>query len=76
MRREAAFVAAILGLVVLSSASAQTVAPNLGPKPAPVVTQKPEGAVAAPATQGAAQLTPDNVNAWLDGYMLSHSPII
>jgi CubicO group peptidase (beta-lactamase class C family) len=69
MRRAAAFVAAILGLVVLSSASAQTVAPNLGPKPAPVVTQKPEGAVAAPATQGAAQLTPDNVNAWLDGYM-------
>ena len=67
MRRAAAFVAAILGLVVLSSASAQTVAPTLVPQPNPAVASKSE--VQAPLTQGAAQLTADNVNAWLDGYV-------
>ena len=67
MRRAAAFVAAILGLVVLSSASAQTVAPALVPQPKPAVASKSE--VQAPLTQGAAQLTADNVNAWLDGYV-------
>jgi CubicO group peptidase (beta-lactamase class C family) len=53
--------------VVLSSASAQTVAPALVPQPKPAVASKSE--VQAPLTQGAAQLTADNVNAWLDGYV-------
>ena len=36
MGKLAAFVAAIFGLAILSSASAQTVTPTLGPKPTPV----------------------------------------
>ncbi len=70
MRKAAAFVAAILGLVVLSSASAQTVAPSLVPKPSPAVTAKAEVASSTPLpAQGVPQLTAQDANAWLDGYM-------
>jgi len=54
---------------MLSSASAQTVAPTLIPKTPPVAAPKTEAAPSIPATPGGAQLTSDNVNAWLDGYM-------
>ena len=70
MRRAAAFCAAILGLAMLSSASAQSVAPTLVPNPAPAVAPKLE---IAPTTSDAAQATPQltaqDANAWLDGYM-------
>ena len=70
MRRAAAFFAAILGLAILSSASAQTVAPTLGPKPSPVVAPKPDlPPTTVTPSAGPAQLTADDVNAWLDGYM-------
>ena len=69
MRRAAAAVAAILGLVMLSSASAQSVAPTLVPEKPRVAAPKAEAAPPIPATPGGAQLTADNVNAWLDGYM-------
>ena len=70
MRRAAAFFAAILGLAVLSSASAQSVAPTIVPSPSPAVAPKPEIAPTTPvATQVAPQLTATDLNAWLDGYM-------
>ena len=70
MGKLAAFVAAILGLAILTSASAQTVTPTLGPKPTPVAdarTVETAAPVAQPA--GSAQLTAQDLNAWLDGYM-------
>jgi len=69
MRKAAAFVAAIFGLAILSTAGAQTVTPTLGPKPSP--TLAPRAAPPAPvtSTEGAAQLTAQDVNTWLDGYM-------
>jgi len=70
MRRAAAFCAAILGLAMLSSASAQSVAPTLVPKPAPAVAPKLDIApTTSDATQATPQLTAADVNAWLDGYM-------
>ena len=70
MRRAAAFFGAIIGLAILSSASAQTVAPTLGPKPSPVVAPKPDlPPTTVTPSAGPAQLTADDVNAWLDGYM-------
>ena len=69
MRRAAAFCAAILGLAVLSSASAQSVAPTLVPKPAPAVAPKLDIAPTTIATQATPQLTAQDTNAWLDGYM-------
>jgi CubicO group peptidase (beta-lactamase class C family) len=70
MGKLAAFVAAIFGLAILSSASAQSVIPTLGPKPTPVADARTVQ-TAAPAAQpaGPAQLTAQDLNAWLDGYM-------
>ena len=70
MGKLAAFLAAIFGLAILSSASAQTVTPTLGPKPTPVADVRTVQ-TAAPVAQpgGPAQLTAQDLNAWLDGYM-------
>jgi len=68
MRKTAAFLAAILGVAVLSGAYAQTVQPTLVPKPQAVNASQ----IAVPPTtpaEGAQPLTADNVNAWLDGWM-------
>jgi CubicO group peptidase (beta-lactamase class C family) len=66
MRKAAAFIAAILGIGSLSIAIAQTPRNPLAP---PVKqTQLPTPPTTPPA-QGAAPLTADDVNAWLDGYM-------
>lgn len=70
MGKAAAFVAAIFGLAILSGASAQTVTPTLGPKPTPVPSTQAAPPVApVTGTTGAAQLTAQDVNTWLDGYM-------
>lgn len=70
MRKAAAFVAAILGLSLLSGASAQTAQPTLVPGPTAVAAPKaetpPVNAVPAP---GGEPLTAENLNAWLDGYL-------
>ena len=71
MGKAAAFFAAILGLAILSTASAQTVTPTLGPKPSPTVaarTAPPTPPVTA-TNDGAAALNAQDLNAWLDGYM-------
>ena len=66
MRKAVAFIAAILGIGSLSIAVAQTTRNPLAP---PVrQTQLPAPPTTPPA-QGAAPLTTDDVNAWLDGYM-------
>ena len=70
MRKAAAFIAAILGLGILSGAYAQTVQPTLGPKPAVVAPPKADLPPAKPDTAGtAAPLDTTDLNAWLDGYM-------
>lgn len=72
MRKAAAVLAAIFGLAILSSASAQTVAPTtlVPPKPAPVASTVPmiEPVPITPA-HGVPPLTAEDVNAWLDGFM-------
>ena len=70
MRKAAAFVAAILGLAVLSGAYAQSVQPTLVPNPAPVATPTVAAPVPPVQNAGAQPLTAENVNAWLDGYMI------
>ncbi|HVU29408.1 MAG TPA: serine hydrolase domain-containing protein, partial [Sphingomicrobium sp.] len=68
MRKAAAFLAAILGIGTLSVAVAQTTQPSLVPTPriqaapAPIPPQ-------TPPAEGAAPLTADDVNAWLDGFI-------
>ena len=63
MRKAAAFLAAILGIGTLSAALAQTGQVPLVPKLEPAQTAK------APAAQDTHQLTAEDVNAWLDGFM-------
>ena len=67
MRKAAAFIAAILGIGSLSVAIAQT------PLKTPLVPSPPPTEVATPPTtptaQGGHQLTQEDVNAWLDGFM-------
>jgi CubicO group peptidase (beta-lactamase class C family) len=65
MRKAAAFIAAILGIGTLSAALAQTAQVPLVPRLEPAQVAK------APAntSQGQHQLTADDVNAWLDGFM-------
>ena len=71
MGKAAAFFAAIFGLAILSSASAQTVTPTLGPKPSPTATARsaPPPPPITAANDGPVQLTAQDLNAWLDGYM-------
>jgi CubicO group peptidase (beta-lactamase class C family) len=68
MRKLAAFIAAILGIGSLSVAVAQTTAikPPLGPHVAGPAAPTPP---TTPAGQAAHPLTPEDVNAWLDGFM-------
>src|SRR3954471_4295518 len=65
MKKLAAFCAAIIGAVCLSSATAQ---PTLTPTPKIKTAQAPTPPVTA-APQGTPALTASDVNAWLDGYM-------
>jgi len=67
MRKAAAFIAAILGIGTLSVAVAQTTQPSLVPTPS-VKTAEVPTPPATPANE-APQLNPQDVNAWLDGYM-------
>ena len=68
MRKAAAFIAAILGIGTLSVAVAQTTQPSLVPTPKAATAQ-----VATPPTtaagQGTPQLTTEDVNSWLDGFI-------
>jgi len=67
MRKAIAFVAAILGIGSLSVAVAQSTQPSLVPTAkAPTATLPTPPATPA---EGARPLTPDDVNAWLDGYI-------
>jgi CubicO group peptidase (beta-lactamase class C family) len=67
MRKAAAFIAAILGLGSLSVAIAQTARSPLSP---PVErTQLPSPPATPRQVQGTPQLTAEDANAWLDGYM-------
>jgi CubicO group peptidase (beta-lactamase class C family) len=65
MRKAAAFLAAILGLALLSGAIAQTTQPSLIPTPK-VRTETVPTAQPQPGTH---PLTADDVNAWLDGFV-------
>jgi CubicO group peptidase (beta-lactamase class C family) len=71
MRKAAAFVAAILGVAVLSGAYAQTAQPTLVPSPSPIsappAIETPPVRPSEP--EGVQPLTAENVNAWLDGFM-------
>jgi CubicO group peptidase (beta-lactamase class C family) len=67
MRKAAAFIAAILGLGSLSVAIAQTTTSPLSPPTER--TQIPSPPATPPAVQGTPQLSAQDVNAWLDGYM-------
>src|SRR3954453_23146936 len=70
MRKAAAFMAAVLGLTVLSGASAQSVQPSLLPKPISAAAPKAQLIPAATSQgQGTASLSAQDVNSWLDGYM-------
>ena len=70
MRKAAAFITAILGVTLLSVASAQTVQPDLVPKPAPVTApQANTPPVTSAQPQGGHALTAVDANAWLDGFM-------
>jgi CubicO group peptidase (beta-lactamase class C family) len=70
MRKAVALVSAILGAAFLSGAYAQTVQPTLIPKPSPVEAPKAEFAPVPSSVSGqSAELTAQDVNAWLDGYM-------
>ena len=66
MRKAAAFIAAILGLGSLSVAIAQTTKSPLSP---PVERTQIPSPPATPSLEGQHQLTAEDVNAWLDGYM-------
>ena len=70
MRKAATIVAAILGLSVLSGASAQSVQSSLLPKPLSATAPQADAVPAKlPEVQGTASLLAQDVNAWLDGYM-------
>src|SRR5436190_22592054 len=68
MRKATAFIVAILGMVSLSGAVAQTSSPTLVPAPKIKTTQLESPAVPA-QQQGAHPLTAENLNAWLDGFV-------
>jgi CubicO group peptidase (beta-lactamase class C family) len=70
MRKAAAFVAAILGVGLLSGAYAQTAQPTLVPKPSPIVAPAVAAAPVSPAqAEGVQPLTAENVDTWLDGFV-------
>lgn len=69
MRKAAAFVAAILGCAFLSGAIAQTTQPALVPTAKIKTEALPSPPTTAQPQAGAHQLTADDVNAWLDGFM-------
>ncbi len=66
MRKAALFIAAILGVGSLSVAIAQTTRSPLSPPTTQTEIPTPP---ATPAIQGGHALTPEDVNAWLDGYV-------
>ena len=68
MRKLAAFVAAILGAAFLSGAVAQT--PSAPVPPTPQVQSEKQGvSIPAPQTAGTRELSAQDVNAWLDGFL-------
>ena len=66
MRKAAAAIAAILGIGSLSVAVAQTTRAPLSPPTTQAELPTPP---ATPPIPGGHQLTPEDVNSWLDGYM-------
>jgi CubicO group peptidase (beta-lactamase class C family) len=66
MRKAALFIAAILGVGSLSVAIAQTTRSPLSPPTTQTEIPTPP---ATPVIQGGHALTPEDVNAWLDGYV-------
>jgi CubicO group peptidase (beta-lactamase class C family) len=68
MRKLAAFVAAIMGAAFLSGAVAQT--PPAAVPPTPQVQSEKQGvSIPAPPAAGIRELSAQDVNAWLDGFL-------
>jgi CubicO group peptidase (beta-lactamase class C family) len=71
MGKTAKILAAIVGVMTLSIATAQVTTEPLVPKPAITEAQLPPAPITPPKPAGAAtpQLTAEDVNAWLDGFV-------
>jgi CubicO group peptidase (beta-lactamase class C family) len=71
MGKTAKILAAIAGVMTLSIATAQVTTEPLVPKPAVTEAQLPPAPITPPKPAGAAtpQLTAEDVNAWLDGFV-------